>query len=496
MSRIPAWNPDARPGLLPAGALAVVLLVGLALRASATLAPDCIAGDDGAYYFVQVRSLLRGAGLPFQDFPLLFHALAGVARLLSVFMASPEAVVAAVRWADTLVPLLLVLPVHGLARDLAPDRPGRAALATLLVGLLAAGSGNVLGMAGGMIKNAVALPFSLLFIYHLDHSLRGRGFRPALLAALWFLVSSLTHISALVLNATFTVLLVLAGLARRTGGGSLGRALGWFALAGLAVALLPQLDADRGARLLDALARPASAFTADASTALAQFPFWLGHALGILGLGVLWFQRTSLESHARTLLWAASLTALALSFPFLRPDLHERLALVAFVPGLVPAVHLACRVPAGPVLLLPVLAFSLLHGYLAVKTLRLTGLTRPALEDLVRMKEALPPGRAIVLVRDGLDWWAVWVLDTPFSTRAGRGLADRERYDAVLLLEEIRPGAFGRAPAAAPGTSLKDGDLLRPESLTTLREGAFFRLSRVEPRRRPSPTGQAVRPQP
>lgn len=493
MSRTPAWNPDARPGLLPASAVVLVLLLGFAVRALATLGPDCIAGDDGAYYFVQVRGILRGAGLPFPDFPLLFQVLAGAARFLSLFMASPEAVVAAVRWADTLVPLLLVLPVHFLARHLARGRPERAALATLLVGLLAVGSGNVLGMAGGMIKNAAALPFCLLYFHQLDRSLRDRALRPALLAALWFLISSLTHLSALILNTVFTVLLVLAGLHRRSG----GRALGWIVPAGLAIALVPLLDADRGARLLGTLARPGSAFTANAATALGQFPFWLGLALGALGLGVL--GRTTMDDRDRALLWAASLTALALSFPFLRPDLHERLALVAIVPGLVPAVHVVCRVPSGPVLLMPVIVLSLLHGFLAVKTLRLTGLTRPALEDLARMKEVLPPGRTLVLVRDGLDWWAAWVLDTPFSTRAGRGLADRERYAAVLLLEEIRPGAFGHAPsvpAAQPGDTLKDGGLLRSETLKPLREGAFFRLSRVEAPagKAPGPAGAPQRP--
>jgi len=483
VSRTPATNPELRPGLLQAGALALVLLVGFGVRAAATLGPDCIAGDDGAYYFVQVRGLLRGAGLPFPDFPLLFQALATAARFLSWFMAPGEAVVAAVRWADTLLPLLLVLPVHLLAKDLGGGRPERTALATLLVGLLALLSGNVLGMAGGMIKNAAALPFSLLYVHHLDRSLRDRALRPALLAALWFLVSSLMHVSALVLNVAFTAILVLAGLGRRAGGGSLARTLGGFALAGLALALVPGLDADRGARLLGTLARPWTAFTADPTPALAGFPFWLGHALGVLGLVVLRVQRRTLDDLGRTQLWAASLTALALSCPFLRPDLHERLALVAFVPGLVPAVHLACRVPAGRVLLLPVLACALLHGYLAVKTLRLTGFTRPALADLVRMREALPPGRNLVLVREGLDWWAAWILDTHISTRAGRGLADRDSYAAVLLLEEVRPGAFGRAPAAPavePGDTLRDGGLLRSEALSTLQEGVFFRLSRVE----------------
>jgi hypothetical protein len=57
----------------------------------------------------------------------------------------------------------------------------------------------------------------------------------------------------------------------------------------------------------------------------------------------------------------------------------------------------------------------------------------------------------------------------------------------VLLLDDIEQGPFGRihtriAPGT-PGATLRDGALLAGASFTTLAEGQYFRLSRVEARR-------------
>jgi hypothetical protein len=165
----------------PAVALAVVLLLGLVVRAQATLLPDLIVGADGAYYLIQVRAILRDGHLAVLDLPLLFYAQAAVARCLALIVDPRAAVVAAVRWTDTLIPLLLALPVYRFARSFAgaAHRGARVSAAVLLVGLVAVVSGNALGMAGGMIKSAAAMPFSLLFVAYVHDWLR-HGARRAL----------------------------------------------------------------------------------------------------------------------------------------------------------------------------------------------------------------------------------------------------------------------------------------------------------------------------
>lgn len=478
----PGVDPLPRSGtwtFRPSIALVLVIFIGLGLRSQASLAPDCIPGWDGAYYFVQVRGLLREGSLPFPDFPLLYYALAALAWLLSGFMAAGTAIEAAVRWTDAILPVSLAIPIYLFAWPCFGIDRGRAALAILLVGLIAVASGNVLLMAGDMIKNACALPFSFFYIYCLYRLLREGGLRWTLLAILAFLLSSLTHFSALALNAAFSV--CFASLALSRAGAKI--ALGLLAGVGLAIACIPALDPARGERLINILLHPGGFFAPPSLAALERPEPWLGAVLGLLGGIALWVHRKEMDHATRILLGAATLTTLAFVFPFLRADLLERLALVSFVTGLVPAIYLVCRNPLGSALVAPITALVMLHGALAVKTSRVTGLVQSAREDLERLKTSLPSGRNLVLVNHGMRWWTAWLLETHFCTGAARALADRDSYDAVLLLEEVRPGAFGRFPstlATMPGASLRDGERLRGETFTVLREGAFFRLSRLE----------------
>ena len=121
------------------------------------------------YYLVQVRAIVQDGRLAFPDFPLLFHLQACVARLLSVMMEPRAAIVAAVRATDTVIPLALAVPVFLFARAFVRPggRSGHGAVAVALVGLVAVASGSSLLMAGGMIKNAAALPPGFFFAFAL-----------------------------------------------------------------------------------------------------------------------------------------------------------------------------------------------------------------------------------------------------------------------------------------------------------------------------------------
>jgi hypothetical protein len=485
----------------PTLALAAVLVLGLVVRAQATLVPDLIVGYDGAYYLIQVRAILRDGHLAVPDFPLLFYFQAALAALFSLFLEQSAAIVAAVRWVDTLVPLLLAIPVYLFARAFATgrSRASGAWIAVLLVGGIAVASGRSLGMAGGVIKNATAVPFAFLFAFYL-HQWLGQGtWRTLALATLCFLTSSLTHFGGLVLSASTGVLILATALltpATRTRSTWPGVAL----LTGLGavVGLVRILDPDRAHRLLHALRHPGWLF-ADSpvvqwlggnDTLIQDAVFtspdvWLGSALGAIGLFTLWRHHRDMDPATRVVIAGTTMTALCFSSPLLRPDLLERLSMMAYVPGMVPVTYLITREARAAAIVAPITAFAMLNGALAVKTLRVTALVRPAFEELEQLRAALPPGRNIVITRHMLRWWVVWTMEVHYSSWVARALADRDAYDAVLLLDEIGGGAFGQSHAphglGTPGAGVRDALLLRSETVTPFMAGEYFRLSRVEP---------------
>lgn len=474
------------------GAFVAVLLVGFVVRSLVTLTPPLVVGDDGAYYLVQVRAILRGGTLAIPDFPLLFYVQAGVAGLLSLLMEQRAAVIAAVRMSDAVLPLALVVPVFLFARVFvgSGDGPGGGAVAVALVGLMALASGNTLVMAGGQIKNAVALPCSLFSFFASYQWLRGG--RPATLAwaIVWFALASLTHMGGFVLSSVFAAIVLAIGLATPA-----VRPRVWLpafvlpaCLAGC-LAILYALDPERAQRLVRAAVAPGWLFAGGrardgAAWALLAMPqLWLGVVLGLLGCVVQWRHRAGMDAPTRVLLAAATLVTLALSMPLLRPDVLERLALLAYVPGMIPVLYLVCREAKVGVAVVPLVALAVLHGALAVKTLRLTALVPAAHEELVQYRSVLPPGRVIVITRPLLRWWVAWTMETHFTTRVESALAARDAYDDVLVLDEIRGGAFGVAASPTGVGSLaagvRDAGLLRAEPVTTLAGGTYFRLSRV-----------------
>jgi hypothetical protein len=458
-------------------ALLLILAVGFAARALVVLDPPVLPGPDGAYYLVQVRGLLRDGALPIPDMPLLFYALAGLAWLMTSFQETASAIVSAVCWTDAVLPLTIIVPVYAIACQ---TQPGRVAVSTLLAGLLAVASGNVLVLAGGAIKNGAVLPFALACIHWSALAEQRRSPGALLLATAFLFVSCLIHVSALAIVLAFTVPWIGCRAARNRNWRLPAFAIGLV----VAAATVFWFDPERGTRILGTCLRPWRAFSPDWRLALQQPPVWLGNGLGVLGLLMLGARRRELSPWAADLLAASSLAALLLSCPLLRPEFLERLSLVALVPGLVVAVFLAGWRPVGPILLTPLLVLALAHGFLAAKTLRVTGLTQAAYSELQGLREVLPPGPRVVMVRPLLRWWAAWILDTKFSTSAAPVLKHREGGTAILVLDEVRTGAFGLAPSpvgATPGFALRDGAVLQRESFRVLSEGALFRLSRLVP---------------
>jgi len=508
--------------------LAAVTVVGLALRALLTLVTEFVIGINGPYYLVQVRAILRTGTLGLPDLPLLFYAQAAIAAALSLVLDSSDAVVVAVRSTDVVVPVALTVPAYLFVREFSGSRKddGRPLLGMAIVGLIAVASGNSLRMMGSMIKNAAALPFCLLYVYYLYRSLKRPQRNSVILAAVFFAVSSLTHIGALALNVSIAGFMVLLGLGSkptRETAVRIGVALTVCVV--VAVVFLRLVDPDRGARLLDVILHPGRLFTGSVialwlqglpnpmmAQAVTSEEIWLGNALGTAGLFAVWRYRTQLDSPTRLLLGACSITALAFASPLLSPEWSDRLALMAFVPGLVPVAYLLCRHARMRVVLGTITVLVMLNGALAIAVYARIGLDPAAHEELEAMKTTLPEGRTIVIARHGLEWWVAWTMDTHIANRVGPALDARDQYDALLVVDEINPGAFGgpdfplpqaappgagpSAPPAGPdqlpdarrpsrvepGWSLPDAGRLRSMQVTTLFEGEFFRLSLISDR--------------
>lgn len=433
--------------------LGIVVLLGWILRYQATMRTDLIPGINGAYYLVQARAILQTGSLGIPDFPLLFYVEAALAGLLSIFTGQEAAIMTVVRWTDTLFPVLLAAPVCLLA--LSFPRTGKSqftpALATFLVGLIAVGNTSLLRMAGDFQKNAAALPLSLTFVYFLYQSLSRQRKRDYVLAGVFFVLTCLTHLGVAALTLTITGLMAAINLISHPNRKrSLIIAIGLMLTMCLSLSIAYFYDPVRINRLLGIVLSPSELFANSALSRMLQSgqgrggppienaSLILGNILGLIGTAIAITHHKTARPAERTLLWAASLTALFFASPLIGGQWSQRLSLMSFLPGLIPITYLTVRRKWGWVLVLPVTIWVLTVTFKTPQIKAQRALSVDAYLELVSYKDLLPDGEILIVAPHGVEWWVSWTMQTDITNRVSLATENWDDYDHIFVVEESR----------------------------------------------------------
>ena len=170
------------------GVLFAVVAVAIALKLTLT-SGHLLPGYDGAYYWVQVRSLLTNGRLAFDDLPLVFW----VQSLLAVLMGD---IPLAVRISDALLPALAAVPVWVLYHD--GHKKTWYVFPVLLMAVLLHPI-QLYYFTGDFIKNASAVPLALLLGWWLTQHTAESNWRTVFGTAVTCIVIALTHFGVLLL---------------------------------------------------------------------------------------------------------------------------------------------------------------------------------------------------------------------------------------------------------------------------------------------------------
>jgi len=498
-SALPA-SPDKLP-YRPVLSLFGLVALAIAARAWLLFGTPLVPGMNGAYYLVQARALLEHGHLGIPDLPLTFWLHAGLAKLFQLVAGLPqdEAIVWAVKLADSALPPLAALPVAWLGCHWKPAQERPSALVWLAPAAAVCLGAQVLRMTGDFQKNALALvwfaslaPAALVFLRR--PSLRTMALPLCLLALL-----GLTHIGVLGGALVFCAVLAIVALivaergTRRhilmlvlLGAGVLGIA------GGSAYALY---DPARVTRLVEAFVKPATAFEdrgpgrphgpppdRAANTSASQemppppdfgdamqpgdgqgmppppapgaglgpghgwadprtlFPSATCLGIALCALWLLWLQRRRLPSAESSVAIAAAATALVLAAPIYEGQKAERLLLVAVVPAAIAASFVLSRIV--------LLSWSRIVGACALtfvlvdatRSLPFGGRASVGEKLVAELRSLAPlcadPERTLVVARHGLEWWAAWTLHTHIAQPTAVTATDWTTYSHVLYLQE------------------------------------------------------------
>lgn len=530
--------------LLVGGVCAAAIAARAWLQFGTPLAP----GMNGAYYFVQARALLETGRLGIPDLPLTFWLQAGLARVIAVLTGWPQddAIVFAVKLADSVLPPLAALPVAWLAIRWQRDAARPSWLAVLAPAAVVCASAAPLSMTGDFQKNSLALVWlaATACAAHGFLAAPSPGRAAASVACLALL--GLTHVG--VLGAALVFLLALVATAAVTAPPPVRRRIGLVALAGAAtlggaVAITSRYDAERVQRLWRALTAPSSVvsdrrgpggpgfgpppglapaeFPSDAANATAPvrpgpppglggpgFPgrpgalrglprvLFLGVGLGALALALV--RRRTLPTADFAVVAAAGVSAAILGGGFFEEQKAQRLMLIAVVPAALAGAFLLAqtrrdlpRAIAGGL----VLAFALGSGALyAARGARpvITAAQQAELRSLAPLLAR--PERTLVVAHHGLEWWTAWTLRTHIAQPSAVSREDWQRYEHVFYLSEKsghgRRDGFGGPPGFGPPGLGPDGGA--PEDAVAVHEGPLFTLARADAAPEDQPTDAEV----
>lgn len=475
-------------------ALAALCAAAITARAWLQFGTPLAPGMNGAYYFVQARALLENGRLGIPDLPLTFWLHAGLARVVATLTgwSQDDAIVFAVKLADSVLPPLAALPIAWLgARWLREaGRPSRVAM--LAPAAIVCASAAPLSMVGDFQKNSVALVWLAATAWAAHRFLARPGLGRAAAAVACLALLGLTHVG--VLGAALVFLGVLAIVATAAATPETRKHILLVALVGsialgAAAAVTYRYDPARVQRLWRAFAEPSSVvsdahdprgafrpgglpmgppppgFAPDdrppdtakldrrappdgfgprgapgSASAMRMAPrvLFLGVGLGAFVFALV--RRRQLPAADFAVAVAAATSAAVLGGGFFDEQKSQRLMLIAVVPAAIAASFLFAqirrtfpRVLIGVVVLLCAMASGALYAARGGRQI-ITVVQRDELRSLAPLIAS--PERTLIVAHHGLEWWTAWTLRTHIAQPTAVSREDWQRYEHVYYLTE------------------------------------------------------------
>ena len=450
---------------LPFAASASVVLISVFYKFSLT-SNSLLPGLDGAYYWVQVRSLLENSSLAFSDLPLVFYVQAGIAWLLNDIPS-------AVRISDAILPALSAFPIYLIARRYPNPLLPAASIAFVLLNPV-----QLFFFTGDFIKNEAAIPAVFLLSWILL-SWDERGARSRyVMAGTTILAISFTHFGTLLLALMILSFWLLVRI-RQQQVKIRPLTIGLVILSGFLVALMLALVVpSRFTTLTAFILNPGEIFNLPAWQAILY-----GYAnpviastiilcqLGSSVLGVVaWKLRSTFSISETSVVWSSLIVTFVLSSPIIGIAWFNRLAALAFVPLAVSGIIIFAK--SSTVLQRTLIGALAVITLLASVTLSLRGPTPPVLSEsrYSDFKEFAMtvdlPENSIVVARHGMEFLSSWLLATDVASDAYYETSCLASYSAIFLLIDKNVGVASDKPSSAgasdkpppPGGSASTGN--------------------------------------
>ena len=431
----------------------LAVLAGILAKLSLTKG-NLLPGLDGAFYWVQVRSVLENHSLAFSDLPFIFWVQAAIAKLVGN-------VPLGVRISDAVLPALSAIPIYLITRRFKNVYlPAIAILVVLLHPV------QLYFFTGDFIKNEATIP-AVFFIAWVLFNWEIKSKRFSLFAiALALVVIALSHFGTLLLALMMLSVWVLAQLRKSSKQSWLRGIAVSVVVLGAVLISLAVLVPSRFERLITFITSPSVVFSNPAINGIIHnyasrtmsLTIIIGQSASLVLGFITWKARASFKFSDLSLVIAALVSTFVLSSPVIGMEWSDRLAALSFVPLSIAAIIIFGTVHIGwQRSAVAVLAIVTMLATISLSNIQMKYVFEDAalndFKDLVTQVDV--PKNSVIVARHGVEYLAAWefksdvTLDTYYST------ADLSSYAAVYYIQEIKAKGPGTPPDSGKGASDK-----------------------------------------
>lgn len=462
---------------------------------SGTLLP----GLDGAYYWVQVRTLLERGTLAFSDLPLVFWIQAGFVWLTQFATGQDLDVLIplVVRLSDATLPVLSVIPIIIFAKQYKQ----KVWLAPIFTAIILLHPVQLFYFTGDFIKNESALPLALLLGALMLEWKAGGKFKVSLAMVVALAITALTHFGVLILCIVMLVLWVGTFIWQMPLKRTVIIIVALMGVSVLAGAILFWLSPTRFDRLFSTIFDPSILFRGAvwqifmSNPHLVRAPILFALVTGQLGSlilgGLTLWQRKHIPPEMRPALFTFFTSAFLFSSPFIGILWADRLIALSFVPLAFGAALFWVTIPHGKTILV-VPALSVITMLISI-ILSPFGATSPALSD-VEWKEfqhmtstVTLDERSLVISPHGIEFLAAWNWRTDVVQDQFGGAEASQGYQSTYVLlyapnmgeQDGQKGSVTEQNSSGVKSNSSEGLTPISQKAETLYESATFKLFRL-----------------
>lgn len=419
--------------------------LAFSIRLYLNFSHELIPGVNGGYYPLQVRTLLLNSSLGFSDMPFLFYLNAFIIKIISFFgfTITDSLIITIVKIVDSISIPLLLFPLYKIIRLLFSNAPILFEVSIISYAVL---SFSPIVLTSDLQKNALAISFLFGTLAYLIAYFNNNRIINLVLSIILLIIISLTHFGTLVFALGFLFFAIGFKYSKR--------ALFPLLIVIFGVLFLEFLfDRDRIERLINIgnfiFEKPA--LTNGMLAPPDYLIILISIVLAITGFIFLKKNWANLLPYSKGFLFAASLSLLAMSFPFIDIEYFNRISLFLFIPQIIVSLIIAPMLSYNWINKLSILLYLIIF----LSLISVTGNPKPvalsdsAYKDLKNINiDIINNKETIIIARHGLEWWCAWV----FRTKVGQDKSiDNEflkKYKKVIIFNQV--GGFGNELRQTP----------------------------------------------